>query len=82
MEYPTGIWIDSEETVYVCEGSPHKPVTPTPTPRISIRDKQGNLLESLHAPSPPHWIYGDSQGSLYLARPYGLQPVAKYQKRS
>ena len=82
MEYPTGIWMDSEETVYVCEGSSHRPVTPTPTPRISIRDKQGNLLESLYAPSPPHWIYGDSQGSLYLARPYGLQPVAKYEKRS
>ena len=81
MEYPTGIWMDSEETVYVCEGSSALPDMPPATPWVSIRDKQGNLLERMEAPSAPHWIYGDSQGNLYLARPAGRQPIAKYERR-
>ncbi len=82
MEYPTGLWMDSEENAYVCEGScalPEKP--PGITPRVSIWDKQGNLLERMEAPSEPHWIYGDSRGNLYLARPAGRQPIAKYERR-
>ena len=85
MEYPTGLWMDSEETVYICEGSSAssyaQPEKPPENPKVSIWDKQGNLLERMEAPSPPHWIYGDSQGNLYLARPAGRQPIAKYERR-
>ena len=85
MEYPTGIWMDSEETVYICEGSYARsyvlPEKPPLTPRVSIWDKQGNLLERMEAPSEPHWIYGDSRGSLYLVRPAARQPIAKYERR-
>ena len=81
MEYPTGIWMDSEEMVYVCEGSSPFPDLPAQRPLVSIWDKQGNLLERMEVPSPPHWIYGDSQGNLYVARPAGRQPMAKYERR-
>lgn len=79
MEYPTGIWMDSEETVYVSEGLSALPNPPPMTPKVSIWDKQGNLLERLETPDRIHWLYGDSRGDLYLARP--RRPISKLVRR-
>ena len=81
VDHPTGIFMDANETVYVSEGSSIIPSSPTLAPRISVRDKQGNILASLDAPSPPHWLSGDSRGDLYLALPFARQGMAKYVKR-
>ena len=68
MHRPTAIYMDANETVYVSELAP----------RVSIWDKQGNLLTRWESPSP-HWIYGDSRGDLYLAEP-AKQCITKYVK--
>ena len=70
MYRPTSIYMDANETVYISELAP----------RVSVWDKQGNLLARWQSPAG-HWIYGDSRGDLYLAEP-GTQRVTKYVKRS
>lgn len=72
---PTGVYIDSSETVYVSDL----------LPSISVCDKQGNVLTRWHAPGGSHWIYGDSRGDLYMtdagASFGGDQKITKFVKR-
>ena len=56
MYRPMSIYMDANEIVYVTEQAP----------RLSIWDKQGNLLARLDAPLA-HGLFGDSRGDLYLA---------------
>ena len=68
LERPTAIFLDANETIYITELAS----------RVSIWDKQGNLLQRVDAPSA-HWIYGDSKGNLYVsgASAKGVTKLAK-----
>ncbi len=63
---PTDIYMDKKDIAYISELSP----------RISIFDKEGNLLARFDTPSG-HGLYGDSQGNIYLAE-VGGQRITKY----
>jgi hypothetical protein len=66
---PTDIYMDINDIAFVSELAP----------RISVFDKEGNLLARWDSPSG-HGIYGDSKGNLYLAEVQG-QKITKYLNR-
>ena len=71
MYRPTAIYMDADETVYISELAP----------RISVWDRGGNLITRWQsANETPHWIYGDSQGNIYVAEPSG-ERITKYVKQ-
>ena len=63
---PTDLYMDAKDIAYVSELAP----------RISVFDKEGNLLARWDSPSG-HGISGDSTGNLYLAEVAG-QRITKY----
>ena len=70
LNRPTGIYMDANETVFVSELEE----------RMSVLDKQGNVLARWDAPAWAHWLSGDSRGDLYLAE-VTTKMITKYVKR-
>ena len=82
MYRPMSIYMDTNETFYVSEGTGfirelHWITDKTKRyGQISVWDKQGNNLARMDTPST-HWIYGDSRGNLYAAETFA-EGIKKY----
>jgi NHL repeat len=87
VQRPQGIFIDSDDTVYVAEGAwprewqsqPRGWLTDPEPGRISIYDLDGNVLARWSQPDPtdegyllsPHGIWVDDERSIYIATNVG-----------
>jgi DNA-binding beta-propeller fold protein YncE len=61
VEFPTDIFIDANDTIYLLE----RPSRDAPEHYVSIRDRKGNVLARWKTP-PNHQVWVDSQGDIYV----------------